>query len=357
MKKIVLSNLAIIFIVSFFISCEKDDNEKSNFENGVYILNEGDMSKSNASVSFLNYETDLISDDIFMEVNQRPLGAVLNNACISGDKIYMVLNASGKIEVANASDFEELNVIEGFVNPRYISTSDNKAYVTQWNNMTDTKGAVKVVDLKTNSITKTIDAGTGPEGILSTSKNVWVANGGGYMVDSTVMVINAIDDKILKTIVVGHNPKELVKDSNGNIWVLCYGYVEYAADYSISRETPSKLVCISASTYEIIKTINIADNLHPQHLDISSDGKTVYYGAGYGFNGIFAVSIDSESAPSAPIVEGMFYGFNVNPQNDEIYACEAPSFTDPGKLIRYKQSGEKIKEYTVGIGPNGVIFK
>ena len=118
------------------------------------------------------------------------------------------------------------------------------------------------------SVTSTIKAGTGPEGILVSNNKIWVANGGGFTVDSTVLVIDPVTDNVIKTIFVGHNPKELVEDANGNIWVLCYGYIQYDTDWNISVETLSKLVKISSSDYSVQKEIVLAAGTHPFHLDI-----------------------------------------------------------------------------------------
>jgi YVTN family beta-propeller protein len=212
--------------------------------------------------------------------------------------------------------------------------------------------------MSTNSVISTIDVGDGPEDIKLINGKIWVANSGGYGVDSTISVIDPTTDVVEKTIVVGDCPKEIVQDANLNLWVLCYGSIVYDANWNIASQTPSKLVKVSASTFQKVSEIIISDTQHPQHLDISNDKKTLYYGGGYAFAGIYSVSTSATSVSSSPLIDGTkyFYGFNVNPATGELYALEAPTFTSAGKMYKYNSSGSLSKQYNVGVGPNGIIF-
>ncbi len=353
MKRNKLLILATLTIASLISSCKKEDRIFGIYENGAFITNEGSWGSSNASVSFFNFSTNTIENNIFTLTNGRSIGDVLQSAYKSKDKIFFVLNGSSKIEVVNASDITEKGTIEGVNSPRYLTVANGNAYITQWGD----GGTVEVADTSTLAITKTIDVGTGPEGILYSNGLIWVANGGGTAVDSTISVIDPSTNEVVKTIKVGHNPKKLVADRNGNIWALCYGYIKYKLDWSIELETPSRLVKISSSTQEVLKSFQISTNKHPMQLEISSNGQTIYYGGGFGYIGIFAVDISATALPTEPIIKQSFYNFNVNPSNNELFCLEATSFTDPGKLKRYSSSGKFIMEYAVGIGPNGVVFQ
>jgi len=98
-------------------------------------------------------------------------------------------------------------------------------------------GVVKVVDLGSNTVSKTIDAGIGPEQSLVADGKLLVCNGGAYTMDSTISVIDLSKDQVVQTIWVGDNPKELVADMNDDIWVLCYGYIKYDSNFNIILET------------------------------------------------------------------------------------------------------------------------
>lgn len=357
MNKLQLSAIAILLATFTFTSCKKIEPEtiEIKIDKGAIILNEGNFLSGNASVSFYNPTADSITNDIFYSVNNRNLGDVLQSAGIYNSKIYMVLNNSNKIEIANATNFEEIATIEGFSSPRYIDFFNNKAYITQWG--TGITGQVKVVDLSNNTITNSIEVGVGPEQVLNINGDLYVANSGGFGLDSTISVIDAATNSVTKNIVVGHNPKEMVVDANGNLWVLCYGYVTYNPDWTSNYVHPSKLVKVDINSQTKVSEFIISETQHPSHLDISSDKKTLYYGGGYDFAGIFSMNINASSVSTTALVDATkyFYGFNVNPVTDEIYALES-SFTSAGIMSRYSKTGTFLKNYEVGIGPNSVIF-
>jgi YVTN family beta-propeller protein len=340
-------------------ACQKEDGPDYTpvwpFANGAFISNEGTFGQANASVSYYDYAGDSVTNNIFYTVNGHPLGQVLQSMHATGGKVYMVLNLSDTVVVANGNDFKETGIITGLSSPRYMTSYNGKGYITQWGE----NGVVKVVNLSTNGVIKTIVAGTGPEQAIVASGRVLVCNGGAYDVDSTVTVIDPATDQVVKTIVVGDNPKEMVVDRNGDIWVLCYGYIKYDGSFQIILETPSKLTKLSGQSFQKIGEYTIAVTKHPQHIDISADKSMVYYGGGFGFAGIYAMRIDATATPSTPLVDGskFFYGFNVNPSNGDIYALDATDFTTPGILGRYTAQGSLVKEYMTGVGPNGAIFR
>jgi hypothetical protein len=341
--------------------CRKTDNTNYTptgpFANGAFISNEGTYGQSNASVSFYDFTGDSIRNSVFTAVNKHPLGQLLQSMYVANGKVYMILNLSDTVEVVNAKDFKETGIITGLNSPRYMTSYSNKGYITQWGE--GGVGMVNVVDLRTNNILATIEVGTGPEQAIVANGKILVCNGGAYTVDSTISVINPQKDIVDQTIEVGHNPKEMVIDKNNNIWVLCYGYIKYDESFNIILETPSKLVKISGQTFQKAGEYIISATMHPQHIDISKDRSTVYYGGGFGYAGIYAMDINSTVTPSTPLVDGskLFYGFNVNPGNGEIYALDATDFMTPGSLLRYSPQGNLIKEYVVGVAPNGALFK
>ena len=115
---------------------------------------------------------------------------------------------------------------------------------------------------------------------------------------------------------------------------------------------------MSGQDYHKVVEYIISQTQHPQHIDISNDKSIVYYGGGFGFSGIYAMSITATSLPAAPFIDNkMFYGFNVNPVNGDIYTLDAGNFTDTGMLYRYSSLGSLIRQYSVGIAPNGVAFR
>ncbi|MCX7986008.1 MAG: hypothetical protein N2662_03620 [Bacteroidales bacterium] len=342
-----------VFSLLFFAACTEDDNEKPAglYSNGAFILHEGTFGHSNATVAFLSFSTDSVKEDIFSSTNGRPLGDVLQSMSIYKGKAYLVVNNSNKIEVVNADDFKQAGVVENLMSPRFVAFYQNKGYVTQWGD--GFNGCLAIFDVTTLKVDTTIAIGAGPEGIAEINKKLWIANGGGWGVDSTLVIFDPSTLKVEKRIVVGHNPQHMVKDKNGYLWVLCSG----VSDWSNSEnDKPSSLVKIDVNSYKVLATYTIGKNYHPSMIAINKDKDALYYGAGFGFNGIWKFSIDATNLESAPIIEGYFYGFSVNPTNGEIYVFDAKDYVSSGEMTRYSASGQKIKSYTVGIIPKAAVF-
>lgn len=357
MKKLNLIGWALLSLTMTVAlsSCEKDDNPppSGDYSDGVFIVNEGN-STSGGSISYYSYQGDTVSNNIFQTVNERPLGTIVQSLTKIDDKAYIVVNGSNKIEVADKHSFKELTTITGLESPRYITAVTNdKAYVTQWGN----GGQIKVIDLNNNQIVKTIDAGTGPEKMYTYYNKIFVANGGGLSLDSTVFVIDASRDLVVDTIEVGYNPKDMVIDFDGNLWVLCYGYVQYDENWNVTAESPSELYKINSINHTIIDSYTISNNTHPEHLEISPDGLSIYYGGGFLFGNIYKMNIQDTELPANPFNDNYFYGFNVDWTDGTLFALEAPNFTSNGTLYRINAGGTVLGNYEVGIGPNGIGMK
>ena len=185
---------------------------------------------------------------------------------------------------------------------------------------------------------------------------LYVANSGGYANNNTVSVIDTKTDEVVKTITLdGDSPRDFVLDANNDIWVLCAGYTDW---YSTPiTQTPSKLVKINPTTNEVAETITLGETFHPTCLEVSKNGNNIFYGGGYGVQGIFKISIDDNIAPSTALIDKSFYGFNINPETGVIFAMEAPSISSNGTLYRYESNGTLLGTYEAGIGPNGANFK
>jgi YVTN family beta-propeller protein len=356
----------VIVTASFFVitSCKKDSPDPSptppdqkkiaySLSNNVAISNEGAFGSGNATLSIYYPLGDSIVNDVFNKVNNRPLGDVFQSIGFAGDRAYLVINASNKIEVVYKDSCIQIATISDLSGPRYFaSINSTKAYISLWGN----GGKVGVLDLTSNSLTKQIAVGNGPEKLIIVGSKAYIANSGGWGTDNRVSVINTQTDELETTITVGDNPKDFVIDKYGMIWVLCAGNVVYDNSYNIVSQTSSKLMMINPSTNTIDKTILLGEAYHPSQLEINPDKELLYYGGDFGIAGIFSILITATEKPSVPLINDYFYGFNVDPVSGIIYGLQAPSFTSAGMLKRYSATGQILGTLEVGVGPNGAYF-
>ncbi|MBN1251169.1 MAG: SMP-30/gluconolactonase/LRE family protein [Bacteroidales bacterium] len=356
MKKHISFSLLILLISAIlFQSCNKDENlTPGKYSDGVFITNEGTYGGGNGSISFYSIEGDSVVNNIFEKANNRTLGDVVQSLYLLKNKAYICVNNSNKIEIANISDFTEAGVIEDVPLVRhFIGINAEKAYASVWGD----GGQLKVIDLNTNSVIKSIDVGNGPEKMAVIYNKLYVTNSGGFMSDNTISVVDTETDNVLKSITLdADKPVDLIIDDAGKLWVLCMGKTVYDQNWMPIDNTPAKLIRINTETDKIEKSVVLSQNFHPNNLEISADGNYFYYGGGFEFSGIYKISVTALSVSANPIISKSFYGFKVS-ENGEIFATEAVSFIDNGKLYRYQGNGTLINEYTVGIAPNGAAFK
>ena len=132
--------IATLVSAVVLVSCSKDELEvpvyqsKGVFDSGVLILNEGNFNASDASISFIPFDLSRVENNVFSTLNSGlPLGDVAQSLTFSGDLAYIVVNNSNKIQIVNRYTLKKSGEIStGLSNPRYVSISNNKIFVTNW---------------------------------------------------------------------------------------------------------------------------------------------------------------------------------------------------------------------------------
>ncbi|SIQ58093.1 DUF5074 domain-containing protein [Pontibacter lucknowensis] len=361
---------AFAFSALTITSCDKKDNEPAGeyARNGVLVSNEGAMTKSNASMSFYSHDSKTVENESFKKVNAPLLlGDVLQHMVQHGDRLYLVMNNSGKVVVTNAHTLKAEGEIAGLEAPRYFTAlNDDKGYVTEWLGYDPAtyeygNGRVAVVDLQTLTVTKTITVGVQPEQLILQGGKLYVANSGG----NTVTVIKTATDAIETSITVNDGPSSLALDRNNMLWVSSRGIKSYdPTDWSVSEEnsTPGSLAKINTGSNSVAATLTFTKNApSPDKLTPNQNGDKLYYVFN---NKVWVQDVNTTTLATQPLIDrGTYvpYGFNglgVEPGSGTIYAGKATDYASNGWVVRYSpQSGAAIDSFRVGIAPNGFVFK
>jgi len=354
-----ISYLLALIIPAFFLTSCDDDAENDNAPvvintTGVFVINEGSFGAGNGSTSYLNVTNNIMTNDVFETVNGFPLGDVAQSMTLHKGKGYIVVNNSQKIEVVNATNFASVQTIFGFQSPRYMVGVGTKGYVTDW-----ISNAVKVLDLNTNTITGSIPAGNGPEQLLVSGVKLFVVNGGGFGMDSTVTVINLGNDAVIATLQVGVNPNSLVTDGAGKLWVLCAGstgpdYIGGTAD-----DIAGSLWKINPFDYHVDQQFTMGQSEHPIKLQIDNSGSYLYYLLGDdGYTGkVIRMATFPGQINSTPYINKSFYGLGIDKTSGNIYGAYVPGFSQNGSIFRFTATGATIDSMAVGVAPNGFVFQ
>ena len=317
----------------------------------VYITNEGNFGTGNGSLSIYDKTTNLVFNDVFSSNNG---GALLGDVVQSMEFI----NGSGYICVNNSSTIQVIDENHLYVaaiqvsQPRYLKqVNTSKAYASDWG-----INGIQVIDLLSNTVSSTINCGTGPEGIAVSNGFAYVCNVGGWGLDSTVTVINTNTDAVETTLTVGDKPNSAVVDINGNVWILTGGFTEYDANWNVISETPGVLAMINTSTNTIESSLVFPIGNHPEDLVINGAGNKLYYSDGSWSKAVYEFGINDVDLSTTPIINRSFYGLGYDPVSNEIYGSDAVDFTQQGWVYRYATSGAVIDSFQVGIIPGSFAF-
>jgi len=339
--------MAAILPVLVITSCRKDKDNSFTFNatKGVFIVDQGAMNHVNASISFLDKTTKVVTNDLFNKVNGRNLGDVAQSMGEANGKYYIVVNNSNKIEVVDTASFKSTAIIQGVNLPRYfLAINNTKAYVTEWGN--GNSGNVDVINLTNNTVSKTIPVGQGAENLMLVNNKVYVANSGGSSYANTISVINPLTDKVDTTFQVGDNPNSLAMDVNGKLWALCGGV--WNSSYTVL--TNGSLVRINPATNAIEQSFQLATPYSStSNLIVSPSGNTLYYCID---GKVYEQSVTAAVPNNTSVLNRNFYAIFIDKTNNYFYAADAKNFTDNGWIIRYNVNFTPIDSFEVGIAPS-----
>jgi len=326
----------------------EDTITSSTYENGIFVVNEGNYNWGNASVTFLDNDNNIVIQDIFTKSNDRGLGDVAESMTIIDSMGYLLINNSNRIEVVSLKDFKSVKIISGLHSPRYMQIVDSKkAYVTNLQN------SISIIDLQTNSVTGTIKTTGWTENLIRYGKIMLVTSIGHFPEPSSkrkaqILVIDTETDSIVDSIQSGKEPIGIVIDKEQIVWVLCSGGYDNFEAPSLIRINPELRVVEKVFTFPDSKDV-------PSRLCINPTGDTLYFLKG----GVYQMPVTSNVLPDLPLIRPdgrRFYGLNVHPITGRIYVSDAKDYVQNGTAYQYSVAGNQIKQYNTGRIPGSFWF-
>ena len=360
MKKQFINALAITTLSAFLWSCnQKDPAPKGDYVSGVFVINEGNFSQNNGSLSFFTREQKEANNDIFLTESGSPLKGSVSGFATAGDvSIALVDNSAAgldKAEIVNSNTFEKIATIGApdIENPRdVVIISSSKAYVSCWG-VTGTypdffinPGYIAVVDLTTNKVTKKIPAPKGVENMTFTNGKLF-AGTVDYSGSNILTVVNTATDEVAKEVVFNVSPNPFGVDANGKVWI----------------NAGLEAIRIAADSYAVEATLPVGSDASKtaNYFTFDAEKKTIFFGlsSDFGTSGQtfkFAIT-DSQINLTTPFIKRYFAGLAADPMQGLLYAAVSPSFAQSGYAVRYRTDGNVIDSVKVGIGPTGFVFK
>lgn len=317
---------------------------------GLYILCEGNFQYGNATLTYYDPATQGVENEVFYRANGMKLGDVAQSMTVYDGKGWIVVNNSHVVFAIDPSTGKEIGRIENLTSPRYMSfVNDEKAYISQiWDNR------IFIVNPKTYQISGYIEVPGMPMGTGSTEMMV---KEGKYVYCSCwsyqnrIIRIDTETDSVDGEVIVGIQPKSLVKDCNGRLWTMTDGGYE-GSPYG--HEAP-KLVCIDPVAMQIVKEFLLKNDDNPLALTIDKEGRTLYW-----INrGVYRMDVSSERLPVAPIIESQdtkYFGLTLS-EEGEIYLADAIDYQQNGIIYRFTPDGRPLDMFYVGVNPGAFCWK
>ena len=390
MKKIQLSFTMILgVIISILSSCREDEHivvsdvqiirDKINPNSkiaGMYLVNEGNMGSNKCTLDFLDYTEGIYMRNIYPERNPtvvKELGDVGNDVQIYGNKLYIIVNCSNKVEVLDARTGVRIKQIE-IPNCRYICFRREHAYVSSYvaGVLIDPNaplGAVFKIDTASLQVVDKVTVGYQPEEMVVLGDYLYVANSGGYRVpyyDNTVSVVEFEGFHQEQQIVVGLNLHRIKADKYGKLWVSSRG--NYNDIYSPYGSVPSNLFVLDKrvgyNEMIVTDTINVPCSnmaIHGDSLYLYShdyDNITQQSTLTYGIINIKTKKVVSKDF----ITDGtekdikMPYGISIHPETGDIYVTDAKNYVSTGTLSCYNKEGKRKWRVSTGDIPAHMVY-
>ncbi len=347
MRKIMLLCAGAIIML---VSCEKDPDNGITAKNmkGMFVVCEGNFGSAEGDITWYNPEDGNTVKSLYYSANGTELGDVAQSFIIADTLGLITVNNSQKVTVVNMKDFVAVKNLNNFSYPRSITRANEKTvYVANGNGFAD--NYIYSIDLTTLKKTDSLEVSTGPETLITAGDKVYATISGGWNNDgNTVIEINPETFEITKTYTVGSCPVDLVADNNKNIWVYCKGVPDYSAYPDISY-TGMGLCKIDRTTGNVT-TFEFTEMVSPGIYNVaaSPDGKTIYYLN----DGVFAVASTATSLPASALIDGSFYGIDVDPKSGNLVGLDAVN----SKAVVFNTNGIEQYSFETGNFPNSVIF-
>lgn len=331
---------------------------------GFYVLNEGNMGSNKCTLDYMDIATGTYFRNIFPQANPSAvmeLGDVGNHAIVYGNKLYLAVNCSHKVEVLDARTARRVATID-VASPRFLLAHEGSVYVTSYVGrevgMADAPlGEVCRIDTAQLHINARTTVGYQPEQMAVAGGFMYVANSGGYrapVYDNRLSVINLGAMEVVRNITVGPNLELLVADGAGSLWLTERGDIDgHQRRLHVLDVDPSTGNAKVAKTFEVAITAMACHDDVLYTIGTDPEGKVV----STKFSTISRTSMPEgvvESSQTSKLVHP--YSLAINPENGNILIGDARNYISSGRLYCFTPDGKLLWETSTGDIPSSIVF-
>jgi len=311
-------------------------------QSSIYILCEGNYNSLNSSLWSINSEHTQVEGPIYWNLSTNPLGDTGQSLKIHNDKLYIVMNNSNTIEIADlCNGFQYAASIDiPYAGPRDIEIVNDIAYISCWY-----LNGILCIDLQDYSIIDTLSCNGLPEDLLYYNNKLYTSitmNPDWSSSDKVLEFDLSTESPVVSdTFIVVTGPEELL-GFQGCIYVSSTYYDSdwntYAGNSKIDLSTKVVMTKDFGVTFSFGRDITV----------LNDKVYRVYN------NGICSLTDSLTMDPNGQI--GNFSSiYSMASYNDRIY-FGLSDYTAPDNVVIVDINGNEINNFQVGAIPGSFAF-
>ncbi|MBL7136912.1 MAG: T9SS type A sorting domain-containing protein [Candidatus Marinimicrobia bacterium] len=328
MKKLLL----VVFLIHVIVFAQ----------NNVFILCEGNMTQSNASLWMLNEDLNQITGPIHWDPNANPLGDVGQSMTIYNNKLFIIMNNSNTVEIMDLSNevSYESTISLPYAGPREMEVVNGKGYLSCWH-----LNAILVIDLSTNTFLDTISVNGLPEDLIYYDNRLYTSinMNPDWSSGNRILSFDISGDKavVIDTFEVISGPGQILSH-DGNLFVVSTYYDTLWNIYSGTSRIDLSDGSVTKKDYGV--TFNFG-------IDI-----TLYHGLVYRtYNGGIAPLTDSLTVDITGQIGDLPNVYSMATYKDYIY-FGLSDYMAPDDVVILDSLGNLIGQFQVGAIPGSFAF-
>ena len=345
MKRLGLVLLSVLLVSAFMIGCSDNPIESEGPAHlliNTFVLCEGNFNSLNASLWSINSDHSEITGPIHWNPSTNPLGDIGQSVYVHNDKLYIVMNNSNTIEIADLKDgFQyEASIDIPYAGPRDIEIVNDIAYVSCWY-----LNAILSIDLQNYSIIDTLSCNGLPEDLLYYNDKLYasITMNPDWSASDKVIEIDISNEVpvITNTFTVIAGPGQLLGCQNSIYVASTY--------YDVSWNTYAGNSKINLSTNNVLKKdFGITSLFGPDMTVINQKIYRIYN------NGICLLT-DSLTMDTEKQI-GDYNLIYSMASNDNLIYLGISDYVAPDNVIIIDTAGVEINNFQVGAIPGSFAF-
>ena len=296
--------------------------------NAVIIVNEGNFQWGNASIGQYNPERKSYEDGLYRDVNNQPLGDVIQEAHRIEDHYYLVMNGSNEIVVCDLN-WNKLSSLAGMSAPKQLVYWKNSLWISDLYSP-----KIRQYDLNGN---------------LLREFGLGFPNARMFIWEGELHFYNERNWKHLESLSgspstyysVFFTIHEIVPTGDGIIISQKDGSVWFWPDSNSSGQQQV------LASFRLPLAYRVADPIKQRYFSYDNDSLYVHRAQeSYARRPVLAIACEN------------FYGLAYHQASEDLYLFDARSFVQPHRVWRIDaNTGEVLDNFEAGALPNGLLKK